>query len=141
MASEVKLEGLAELQHALMNLPELLKAEAAGIVQQAANDCEREITAAYGNHRVTGNLVRGVTKTTEPSRFGIAARVKSNAKHVHIFEDGTDVRHTRSGANRGRMPKAGDHERLVPIAIRNRRIMVKRLAEMVQRQGLVVSQT
>lgn len=139
MSASVKLEGLDELRAELRQLPETLKAEAAQIVLDAAESCKREVQAAYPTGP-TGNLKRGVTMTTDANnRAGVSARVKSNAKHVHIFEKGTQLRHTNSGANRGRMPPAPESQRMIPIVIRARRRMVQQLIEMVQRQGLEVT--
>jgi hypothetical protein len=139
MSATVKLEGLDDLLAELLKLPETLKAEAAQIVLEAAESCKREVQAAYPTGP-TGNLKRGVTMNVDSnSRFGVAARVKSNAKHVHIFENGTQQRHTNSGANRGRMPRAPESERMIPIVIRARRRMVQQLIEMVQKHGLEVT--
>lgn len=141
MAARVTIDGRDEFRAALRNLPDALKGEAASIVVEAASQAERDITAAYPMGP-TGNLKRGVTMNVESSsKFGASARVKSNAKHVHIFEKGTVVRHTNSGANRGRMPPAPSSQQMIPIVIRARRRMVQQLIDMVQKHGLVVTQS
>jgi len=132
--------GLQEFKNALHNLPAELTGEASNIVIEAAKSAERDTRAAYP--RVTGNLQRGVSTTVEAiGRGGVSARVKSNARHAHLFEKGTGVRRTHAGANRGKMPKAPESQQMIPIAIRARRQMYVKLIDMVQRHGLVVSQS
>ena len=132
--------GLQEFKNALHNLPEELTGEAANIVIEAAKSAERDTKSAYP--RVSGNLQRGVTTTVEAiGRGGVSARVKSNARHAHLFEKGTGVRRTHAGANRGKMPEAPESQQMIPIAIRARRQMYVKLIDMVQRHGLVVTQS
>jgi hypothetical protein len=140
MSAKVTIEGLAEFKEALHHLPDTLKAEAGHIVIAAAEEAKRTVQAAYPQGP-TGNLKRGVTMSVESaSSFGVAARVKSGAKHAFIFENGTVARQTRAGANRGRMPKAPDSERMIPIVIRIRRKMTAQLIDLVQKAGFVVTQ-
>ncbi len=141
MSAKLELEGFAEFREALRHLPEQLKAEAATIVIAAAEEAKRDVVAAYPQGP-TGNLKRGVSTAVEAnSRAGVVARVKSNARHAYIFEHGTVPRRTRSGANRGQMPPAPPNEAAIPIFIRARRKMQAALIEMVQKAGLVVTQS
>jgi len=134
--------GLSEFRNALHNLPAELTGEASNIVIESAKSAERDTKAAYSSARVTGNLQRGVTTTVEAiGRGGVSARVKSNARHAHLFEKGTGVRRTHAGANRGKMPEAPESQQMIPIAIRARRQMYVKLIDMVQRHGLVVTQS
>ena len=131
--------GLEELRTALRNLPADLAAEAGPIVLAHAHDADRQTEAAYPTGP-TGHLKSGVRTTVESSsRFGASATVKSTARHASLFEKGTGPRRTRSGANRGRMPVAPPNEQMIPIVIRARRRMVMALIQMVQRAGLVVT--
>jgi hypothetical protein len=53
-----------------------------------------------------------------------------------MFENGTMVRHTRIGANRGAMPPG---HVFVPTAIRHRAAMYRNLRDMLEREGLLVT--
>lgn len=139
MSAKLEITGLAEFREALRNLPQHLKAEAASIVVSAAEEAKREVQAAYPQGP-TGNLKRGVSMSVDAvSGAGVAARVKSNARHVFIFEKGTRLRKTKTGANRGRMPVAPASQQAIPIFIRVRRKMTAALIAMVQKAGLVVT--
>jgi len=124
--------GLSEFRNALHNLPAELTGEASNIVIEAAKTAERETKGAYPH--VTGNLQRGVTTTVDAiNRGGVSARVKSNARHAHLFE----------GGYRGKAPRRDvpENQKMIPIAIRARRQMYVKLIDMVQRHGLVVMQS
>ena len=144
--------GLESFKQELRNLPAELTGEASNIVIEAAKTTERETKAVYpigpqgspksNSGNPPGGLRRGVTTTVEAiNRGGVSARVKSNAKHAHLFENGTGLRRNRHGASRGKMPQAPDAQRMIPIAIRARRQMYVKLIDMVQRHGLVVTQS
>ena len=132
--------GMQEFKNALHNLPAELTGEATNIVIEAAKSAERDTKAAYPQGP-TGNLRRGVTTTVEAiGRGGVSARVKSNAFHANLFENG--YRGKKPG---GTGPKeqrvVPDSQKMIPIAIRARRQMHVKLIDMVQRHGLVVSQS
>lgn len=128
-------EGLNELKAALRDLPDNLIGEASNIVEGAANGAATEIRSKYP-HR-TGNLRDGVTVTHfDGGRFSAGAIVKNTAKHAHIFEIGTQARHTAIGANRGSMPPG---HVFVPAVIKARRGMFAALKDLLVRNGLVVS--
>lgn len=141
MSVKLQIDGLTEFREALRQLPQELTAEAGAIVLAIAEEAGQQIQAAYPQGP-TGNLKRRVTVTKEPSSaFGVRATVRSRAPHASIFEKGTGQRQTRTGANRGRMPVAPPNEQMIPIAIRARRRMVLALIQMLQRAGLVVTQS
>ena len=130
------MDGLAELKAALRNLPKELQAESSAIVYANADKARDELRAEYAKHTRTGNLANHVTVSKRPGQFGAAALVKNTAKHAHLFENGTQARHTDIGANRGAMP-AGHV--FVPIMIRRRRVMYEVLKELLVKHGLIVS--
>lgn len=132
----VQWSGLNEFRAALRNLPAELAEEGGTIVLAHAAEAERLVEAAYPE--VTGNLKRGVTLKTEGSRFGAVGIVKSGARHSHLFEKGTGPRRTASGANRGSMPQAPQHQQMIPIVIQVRRRMVKALMTLVERAGFQI---
>jgi len=152
----VKWTGLQEFKNALKNLPAELTEEAGAIVVSHAYEAERLVEGVYpirttntnpGPNRKSrwtppGNLRKGVRTTVEnSSRFGASATVRSGAQHSHLFEKGTGTRRTSSGANRGRMPAAPPNQQMIPIVIRVRRRMVTQLIQMVQKAGLVVTES
>jgi hypothetical protein len=146
MPNRLRIDGIRELEAALRALPIELRDEAAGVVQAHASAAEGAIRAAYpiGPARYFkkldyryggGELRKGLQSASETSRFGTRIRLKNTAKHAWIFENGTELRHTDLGRNRGRMP-AG--KVFIPIVIRERRAMVDDLVAIVERAGLRV---
>jgi hypothetical protein len=128
------LQGMDEFKQALRNMPSDLAGEADGIVTAAAEGTKSDVVAAYPE--VTGNLKRGVTVKTERSAFGVSAVVKSNAKHSHLYEFGSQMRHTDIGANRGAMPA---RPVFVPVAMRRRKAMYEGLKGLLRRAGFTLS--
>ena len=139
MSSKLELKGLTELQRALRNLPEDFRQEADVIVQAQSEEAQRQIRQAYPEGP-TGNLRRGVSREINSSKFTSRAIVRSRAKHAHLFEHGTQNRKTAQGWNRGAMPDAPDHQRMIPIVIRRRRAMVAALKDLVRRAGFKVDE-
>lgn len=128
--------GLDDLRAALRALPAELHGEAAHIVEAAGNAAAFEVKAAYGRHRRTGNLQDHVKVERLPTGpFGVAVVVKSTARHAHLFERGTQARHTAIGANRGTMPPGNV---FIPAVIKHRRRMYDELAALLRRVGLLV---
>ena len=131
MASNGEISGMAELIRALGQLPAQLAQEAEGVVQATASLMAAEVKRDYPQGE-TGNLRKGVVIDHEPGVNGrIRARVRSTAKHSHLYEYGTVQRFTDStGANRGTMPA---QPTFVPAAVRNRARMVAKLTEVLRR--------
>jgi len=130
-------EGLAELKEALRQLPTELTAEASHIVEGNANAAAATIKQNYA--RKSGTLVDGVGVETLREQFATGAVVKSKAKHAFMYENGTQVRHTDKGWNRGAMPPAPPGRAFIPVIIRARRRMYEQLADLLKRKGLVVT--
>jgi hypothetical protein len=137
VSSRLELQGLVELRAALRSLPDDLVRDADAIVTAQAQEAAREVQSGYPQR--TGNLKRGVSVQTESSRGGVVARVRSRSQHAHLFEKGTGVRRTASGANRGSMPAAPPNQAAIPVFIRARRRMYMALIAMVEKTGLVVT--
>jgi hypothetical protein len=133
----VSFTGLDELKAALRKLPETLATEGGAIVKDAADTAYDQIRTAYGTHYHTGNLVQHLKlEALRPGSYGTLITVRSTARHALLFEVGTQLRYTRKGVARGRMPPANI---FVPLARRNRREMYRRLMALMERQGLEVS--
>lgn len=120
---------------ALRNLPDELRSEANHMVEARANGAHATIKADYGAHRDSGNLQDHTSLDIEESQFGTIATLKSTAKHAFIFENGTQIRKNKKGANRGAMP-AGNV--FIPAMVRARRLLTEDLVDLLQRAGLVV---
>lgn len=137
--NRLQMNGLSELRTALRQLPETLANEAEAIATSQAEYARGQIQSAYPQGP-TGNLKRGVTASKEGggARFGVRAIVRSRARHSHLFEFGTKLRRTKTGANRGQMPQAPESERMIPIVVRRRRAMVQALIDLVRKAGFQV---
>jgi len=130
--------GLAEFRAALRALPEELTGEGGAIVESNAQEAGRRTEQGYPQGP-TGRLRRGVKVEQEHAgRFGVSMRVRSRAPHSHIFERGTRARRTANGANRGTMPAADESQRMIPIVVRRRKIMIEALKNLVRRAGFQV---
>jgi hypothetical protein len=138
--NKLTIEGLEELRAALRQLPQELADEAGPIVLTLAQYAADEMDQKYAAHEWTGNLRNGLSVTRDDAyiRFGARAVVKNRAPHAWWAENGTQIRKTSTGANRGAMPPI---HVFVPSAIRWRRAMVEQLKGLVRRAGLVVSDT
>ena len=135
MASTVRWEGLDALRTALRRLPDDLADEASAIVLGAATAAEGEAHSAYPER--TGDLRSGLDVIPSATgRYGVGAILLNRAHHAHLFENGTQARHTAIGANRGAMPPG---HVFVPIVIRQRRAMYERLKALLVRHGIEVS--
>jgi hypothetical protein len=136
LANHLSLDGMNELRETLRALPAELRQGVNQIVVGAAQQAEQDVRNGYPSR--TGNLRGGVQMETQQNGLYIAAKVASTAPHATIFEKGTKVRHTKNGANRGKMPAAPDSARMIPKAIRWRARMVTALTQYVQGLGLQV---
>lgn len=131
--------GLAELREGLRNLPANLTAEASHIVESAANGAAAEVRANYAKGP-TGNLIDGVVVEDATSgQFATGKIVKSKSKHAWLYENGSQLRHTSSGANRGVMPPAPPGRAFIPVMIKKRRQMQGQLIDLLKRSGLQVA--
>lgn len=135
MSARVVLTGFEELRAALRQLPSELTEEATFIVKAAAEEAARRIVDRYPT--VEGNLKDGVkVRDLSVGKFGVGKQVRSTARHAHLYEYGTQVRHTDLGYNRGSMPA---RPVFVEEVVRKRRQMYERLIQMMQKHGLTVT--
>src|SRR6185369_9818998 len=111
---KLDLNGMNELRDALRKLPEDLTTEAAVIVSAYATQAKQEIQSGYPQGP-TGHLRGGVRVIHNAGRrVSTTSIVKSTAPHAWIFENGTANRVTNRGANRGRMPKPPEGQKMIP---------------------------
>ena len=137
--------GLDELRAALLRLPAELTEKAAGIVKASAEAAAAEIKDRYPEGE-TGNLRKGVHVGDRGARTPYTVRytVRSSAKHVHLYETGSQTRYTKDGYHRGHMfsrfgfgPQQGANV-FVPIVVRRRRRMFEDLVPLIEEAGLDV---
>lgn len=127
--------GLEELKKSLRQLPDELHGEAEKIIEGESNAAALQVRQKYG--LVSGKLVQGViVEKVERTRFFAGRRVVSKSPLAFLYENGTQVRHTELGYNRGRMPPA---HVFVPAMIRARKLMYEKLRDMMKRKGLKVT--
>lgn len=137
MSTRLIFEGMDAFRRQLRQLPAELRDEAQELVNGAATRTAARVESAYPVK--TGTLKRRVTMSKDPpGPFSAGAVVRSGAPHAAIYEFGTALRQTRSGANRGRMPTADPSRRLIPIARQERARLWEALRALVRKAGFQV---
>ena len=134
MPASLRIDGVSDLVRDLTRLPETLGEAAAPSVDQAATDAEATIRANYP--RRSGALrdgLRSETVTDDPAHPRL--RLVNDAPHAVVYEYGSELRHTATGAPRGRMPAAHN---FVPVVVREKRDLVEDVIDLVEREGLTV---
>ena len=145
-------EGLSKYREQLRKLPMDFRNEATRVVEGAARAAMAEAFQKYpvsqgrtrkGRFIPGGQLRKGLKIKYEPSQFGARAVVINTAPHAWIFENGTEVRQTGKGANRGfTVPggkPSGPGRVFVPTMIQHRRRMNRALIDILVRAGLIVT--
>ena len=136
MSVTLQWDGLDAFKAELEMLPESITKESDPIVQAAAKEAAIEIKEAYPVR--TGTLRNRVfVSRIDKGKDFAGAIVKNTAPHAHLFENGTQARHTDIGANRGSMPPG---HVFVPRVIRHRRAMYAKLKTLLVKYGAVVSE-
>lgn len=140
MSSKLEFKGMDELRRALRQLPEELTHEARVIVEANAEEAQRQLRVAYPLGP-SGRLRGGVTTEKHAERAVARAVVRSRAPHANLWEqvDPPKKRHTSQGWNRGTMRETPENQKMIPIAIRRRRVMVHALVDLVRRAGFQVN--
>jgi hypothetical protein len=133
--SSVKLtfEGMEEVKALLRQMPEAFAGEAANIIEGNWNGAAADIKAGYP---ARSGLAKSVTVEHRRSKFGAVSIIRNTSPRALWFEEGTQVRHTSFGANRGAQ-KPG-HVFYPPVR-RARRKAMQELKEMLIRAGLTVT--
>jgi hypothetical protein len=154
MPVSLKIHGILELKQALAELPAHLKGQATAIVMDTAQAAANDIRSQYplgspgrkrkGKEITPGNLRKGVKVVVkEIGPVGVAAQVRSAAPHAPLYEFGTEARHyiTKRGRWHGTGAMWGKRPGkpvFIPTMIRYRRLMYRKLAEIIEKQGLTV---
>jgi len=129
--------GLAEFKAELRNLPPTLTAEGDMITRRVAFAAAAAVRADYASHRFSGNLAEHVAVIDlAHGRFGTGYAVRARARHSHLFEFGTEARHTSLGWDRGIAPPGNI---FVPQMQRHRVLLYQQLAAMMRSEGLTVT--
>jgi hypothetical protein len=134
-ANRLEWQGLTEVRQALLHLPADLTSDATPIVDHATETAATSLRQAYPLGE-TGKLRQGVKVSVRASAAAVVGEVKSTSPHAHLWEFGTQNRHTRKGWFRGRETP---HQGLVGIAVRVRRRMNEQLIALVKAAGFDVS--
>lgn len=138
MSGRVMWVGLQEFKAELRAMPATLTAEGDMITRRAAFGAADSVRIAYAAHRLTGRLEDHVTITDlAHARFGTGYVVRATAHHAHLFEWGTQARHTALGWDRG---AARPGNVFVPRMQRARAAMYRELAAMMRGHGLTVTE-
>jgi hypothetical protein len=141
MSAKWTFTGLTELFRELRQLPDELAREGGAIVQAAGAGAAGRVRARYPTGpkqkgRRPGGMIREVSTTDTVNRFGARVVVRSWEFYALFFENGTDVRRNRKGANRGAVRARNI---FVPEMQRTRDRMYDELAALLARKGLEVS--
>jgi hypothetical protein len=140
MSVRFEFKGLDELKAALQALPAELTGEASHIIEAAGNRAVLDLKRGYPV--VTGKLRDRVDVTFTSSGVSSKALVQSKAPHAHLFEYGTEARHTGLGLNRGRMfgrYKVAPTHLFGKTMAKVRREMYGELHALLERHGLKVT--
>ena len=144
----VTIDGLAGYRRALAAMPDEMTARAHDLVQRAARDAYDEIKKAYplwegpptyleGRLVTPEHLRDGLEIAEAPSwRYRTATLLLQNSMLAYVYENGTAVRRTKSGALRGSGPPG---HVFIPRVIRHRRLLERNLKAMLVAEGLVVT--
>lgn len=129
-------DGMEEFRAWLRDLPEHLRDDGAVLVESRGDEAFDTIHAKYTAHKHSGNLANHLRQEVESSKFGVSVLIRSTAKHGAIFENGTQIRKTKSGANRGAMPAANI---FIPTMQSKRRLLFEDLINLLRSNDLEVS--
>lgn len=136
MSVRLVIDGIDELRRALRNAPAEVAREGGVYTMRRGTEAANEIRTIYGRHRRTGRMQDGVVVTPlATNRFGAGVLVTSKSKEASIIENGTQIRRTGSGANRGAAPPVHG---FIPPMVRARRALNNDLADILRRLGLEV---
>lgn len=137
---------MQRLREDLRNLPYELRNEAVNIVESAASAAMAEMDQKYpislgqkrrGRFVPGGQLRRGLKlEYHNDQQFGAWVTLRNKAPHASLFENGTELRKTAKGFERG---SARPGRVFVPTAIKHRRKMNRALIAMLERHGLKVT--
>jgi hypothetical protein len=135
MGVKVTLDGFPEFTELLGALPAGLTDASRPVVQQAADQTQAETIAGYPGK---GHMRAGVVQAEESGDATFAVLVRSTAPEAHLWEYGTENRHTQQGWNRGAEPAHRDQS-LLAIAETHRLAMNAELAAIVSNAGFEVT--
>jgi Bacteriophage HK97-gp10, putative tail-component len=131
MASE-GFTGMAALIRDLERMGDDVQQEAGAVVEDTAERMAASVIQSYprGDGALRAGVVVEESARRDTARTPLRWKVRSKAKHAHLFEFGTVRRYTAgTGANRGVME---DKPTFIPAAVRARAGMVDRLTRVVQ---------
>jgi len=131
-------DGLEEYKEQIRTLPAECAKEARNFIEGAVNGAYVTISTVYGQHRVTGNLQKGlkILPLKVSGEYTTGLELRSAAPHAWLFEHGSQGRHytTVHGVRHvtGRMPPTPIFNGTIGKA---KRKLVEQLKDMVIRRG------
>jgi hypothetical protein len=133
MSATLTINTSAFLEELNRIMPEL-QATSRPIIDRLVTKTATELKAVYPAGK-THQLRDGVqTESAKLTAGGVIGQVHSWSKYAHMWEFGTQDRHTSKGWERGRSP-SHRQEGMITISSRNRRQMVIELREVVRAYG------
>jgi hypothetical protein len=133
-AVRIYLDGFLDTRRQFQELPQHVAVQAQKHATRLAEEAVSAIGAAYATR--TGDLAAGLKVVQVPHPWTAAvARVVNTVYYAKWYEQGTQARHTKWGANRGSMPAKPT---LIPIMIRMRRQFYEDVAAMLEGFGFTV---
>jgi hypothetical protein len=137
MPVKVVWDGLVEFEQALAAIPTVVTDRSQAIVTAAADATKTETIAGYPN--TTGHMRAGVHTVEDTSKDAtFAIEVRSTAPEAHLWEYGTQNRHTQRGWNRGSEPAHADRS-LLAISEAHGPAMQAQLSGLVASLGFEVT--
>ena len=129
------IEGIAEVQKALQDLPPTLVVEGSHLIEGEANYAAYQIRSQYpAGDLQDGVTVDPVTKATAYAGF----RITSRDFKAEWYKFGTAMRHTKLGWNRGQ-ERVRPTPVFIPTMEKARATMWAGLREFLVRNGLIVT--
>jgi hypothetical protein len=135
MKAFLRIEGHEELERLFAALPGDLVNAAAGLFVAAGTSAAAELRYTYPRGK-TGNLIAGVGSQSGGQGMQTWVRVYNTAPHAHLYEYGTDARHTDEGWDRGFQPGRAT---FWPVVDKWERTATEALRDLLRIAGLKVS--
>jgi len=125
--------GLEEFKRELRNMPEAFAQLAYDRAVARGEEARATVARAYTVK--DGDLVDGLSLVKRRTRAGVSVTLKNKAHHAWLYDNGSQTRQNRFGANRGRMPAKHVFDSEM---VRARLAYVEDLKEILRAAGLKV---
>jgi len=137
MGAQLQLDWIGITRRQLEMMPKILAEDATRIAARGIAEAHSRVRIQYVLHRVTGNLLKGLSvKVVSSDPLKVAHKVSSNQFHAHLFEMGTAPRQNKRKANRGAAKPQNVIASIMPPI---RAAFYRDIKAMMERYGLQVS--